>query len=389
MACGDDRATLGALAAALVMGCAGAELPCLDHDGCEWGGKCVNGACVGGMPAPSTQASAPPPEYEGAPRTGSELARHAAARLCFEARAALQIPRGNLGLVAVDGRLFAIGGTTGEAVSVVEMYEPATDTWSFRAPMAHPREGAAIAAVGDTIYVFGGFGGRGYDSGSLRDRIGAGESFRGDVEAYDVPTNTWRSLPRLPVHHIAQVSPVAVTIGAEIFLLNGVDGEGMWAFDTESETWASLPGTPITDVQSAVKDGTVVYAASGPGWARSVSGGGAELARLDLSTSRWTTLSRLPHELFVEGPQRGRLAQLDSRLYYVGSSVDFASGAPTEVAFFEPSTGTWSVAGSLGSVRHAFGVATLDGKIYVAGGFIPRMQYAQFPTDTLEVSCDP
>lgn len=68
----------------------------------------------------------------------------------------LPTPRAELGLEAVHGVLYAIGGVgSHEESNVVEAYNPNQNTWSTKAPLPFPRLGAQPAAIDGVIYVVG------------------------------------------------------------------------------------------------------------------------------------------------------------------------------------------------------------------------------------------
>jgi N-acetylneuraminic acid mutarotase len=59
----------------------------------------------------------------------------------------LQCGRGALSVVAVDGRLYAIGGFNGRYLSSVERYDPLTDSWTYCESLQQPRSGCGIAHI--------------------------------------------------------------------------------------------------------------------------------------------------------------------------------------------------------------------------------------------------
>jgi hypothetical protein len=66
---------------------------------------------------------------------------------------------GGLDVVAVDGKVIAVGGGNDEAGTVtgaVQEWDPKTERWSNLSPLRIPRHGHATAAAGDRIWVFGG-----------------------------------------------------------------------------------------------------------------------------------------------------------------------------------------------------------------------------------------
>ena len=71
-------------------------------------------------------------------------------------------------------------GSNWYAWKAVEVYNPATDTWTTNAEMPVMRAGAGIAVLGGRIYVMGGF---------------AGQQPSASVEEYDPTNDSWRTLP--------------------------------------------------------------------------------------------------------------------------------------------------------------------------------------------------
>src|SRR5262249_8146827 len=94
-------------------------------------------------------------------------------------------PRGMLGVGVVNGILYAIGGSA--PATVTEAYDPGGNTWTTKAPMPTVRSGLGVAVVNGVIYAVGGV----YSPGSTT-------GFMSAVEAYDPATNTWTSRAPLP-----------------------------------------------------------------------------------------------------------------------------------------------------------------------------------------------
>src|SRR2546426_8663256 len=66
-------------------------------------------------------------------------------------------PRGALAVAESGGQLYAIGGYDGSGNSAaVEVYDPATNTWTKKAPLPTPRDHLAAATVGGKVYAIGG-----------------------------------------------------------------------------------------------------------------------------------------------------------------------------------------------------------------------------------------
>lgn len=129
-------------------------------------------------------------------------------------------PRNHHVLVAVGGKLYAIGGRIGHAyvsgwsvpVAANEEYDPATDRWLPRSPLPSPRSALAAAVVNEKIHILGGEEWRGYASIVHRTH-----------EVYDPKTNRWQaSVPlRTPRHGF-----VAAAAGNRIFAISGANVSG-------------------------------------------------------------------------------------------------------------------------------------------------------------------
>jgi N-acetylneuraminic acid mutarotase len=59
--------------------------------------------------------------------------------------------------VVLSGRLYVMGGRVGTTyLDAVQTYEPVTNTWSTRTPMINRRAGLAGGAINQLIYTMGG-----------------------------------------------------------------------------------------------------------------------------------------------------------------------------------------------------------------------------------------
>lgn len=82
----------------------------------------------------------------------------------WQVAAALPTARGSIAAAVLNGRLYVFGGemttASGSAVSnAVERYDPATNSWQVLAAMPYSAHGLGAVAVGNAIYVMGGFTG--------------------------------------------------------------------------------------------------------------------------------------------------------------------------------------------------------------------------------------
>ncbi|MFZ3214070.1 MAG: hypothetical protein WA188_21385 [Terriglobales bacterium] len=130
-------------------------------------------------------------------------------------RTAMPTPRNHMAVGGVNGKIYAIGGRVGAAfigaasdISLVEVYDPATDQWG--APGA--RMPTARSAVGAGVY-----NGRIYVAGGEYQDPFIQATFRA-FEAYAPATNTWTILPPMapPRHGIA-----SAVIGNRFYAVSG------------------------------------------------------------------------------------------------------------------------------------------------------------------------
>jgi peroxiredoxin/N-acetylneuraminic acid mutarotase len=134
----------------------------------------------------------------------------------WESRAPMAVPRNHAFAAGVNGKIYVIGGRTGHGfilsatnTDVVEEYDPANDIWSApKERMPTPRSGGGWGTDGRRIYVAGG-------EVTTKQLVGA---FRG-IEAYEPATNSWTTLPSMPMprHGVA-----GAVIGNRFYLVSGM-----------------------------------------------------------------------------------------------------------------------------------------------------------------------
>jgi len=232
----------------------------------------------------------------------------------------------------------------------------AQSTWTTLAPLpGGPRQEIAAAAIGDTIYVLGGFddGGR----GTAR------------VERYDVQTDRWTRAADLPmaVNHAG-----AGVVGQQLYAIGGFTGSSfqptaaVFRYDAAGDAW-----TPVSALPSARGALAVVSLA---GRLHALGGSGpASLTThsvYDPAADAWTDLAPLP------GVGRNHLAavELDGFVYAVGGRRDGGGQANVDALVrYDPAADTWTALAPLPTARSGIGAAVLHGRIVVMGGEVDPM----------------
>lgn len=137
----------------------------------------------------------------------------------------------------VNNKLYVFGGYGGGnpygVFNFVEEYNPATNTWTSKAPMPTTRSSATAVAYNGEIYVFG---------GSLPS-----DQRTSVVEAYNPTSNTWRTVTNIPVSNL-QGYAISV-IGSKAFIIGGHNGSIMvntvMTYDFATNIWKTTGYAPL------------------------------------------------------------------------------------------------------------------------------------------------
>lgn len=91
--------------------------------------------------------------------------------------------RSGAGVCALGNYIYVMGGYDGtNQLNTVERYDVETDSWSYTASMRHRRSALGVTAHHQRIYVLGG-----YD----------GNTFLDSVECFDPETETWTEVTKM------------------------------------------------------------------------------------------------------------------------------------------------------------------------------------------------
>jgi N-acetylneuraminic acid mutarotase len=267
--------------------------------------------------------------------------------------------RGGLGVAVVYGKIYAIGGLSGDLpVNNNEMYNPLTNEWTIEAPMPTARSGCAIAVYNNEIYVIGGTVGSGYV---------------GNNEMYDPTTNTWETKASMPTPR-SDLS--ANVVNNKIYLIGGkeysntspyyVQSDVNEVYDPANNSWtpeASIP-TAVYGYASAVIDGKIhiVGGSESPGTVFVDSN-----QVYDPQTGKWSLAANLPSVDSYGAATATEGFMAPSRLYFIGGYfLDSFSG---NVQAYDPDNNSWTTGASMLTHRAYLGVANINDVLYAIGGF--------------------
>lgn len=160
--------------------------------------------------------------------------------------AATPMPTARMGLVAavMNGRIYVIGGRTDgystSAVGTVEVFDPGTQLWTTGNPMPTPRYFAAAAVTGGEILISGG----NFETNVLRT-----------LEAYNPLTNQWRNRTAMPT---ARAQLAMAEANGHLYAVGGYAGLiSQWVGTVEeynplADTWAVRASMPTARAHLAL-----------------------------------------------------------------------------------------------------------------------------------------
>jgi len=148
--------------------------------------------------------------------------------------------REHLAGAVIDSLIYVVGGRVGSSNrNTLEAYSPATNTWYTRASMPTARGGLAAAALNGRMYVFG----------------GEIPGVYAQNEEYNPATNTWRTMAPMPTprHGIG-----AASVGDSIFIIGGAPVQGFGVTDV-NEVFTLAPLTGVHEHRSSAPSSFLLY----------------------------------------------------------------------------------------------------------------------------------
>ena len=222
----------------------------------------------------------------------------------WEYKANMAKGRQDLCSVALNGKIYALGGLNSTSLNSVEEYDPVTNTWVSKANMLTARQDFAAATCNGKIYVFGGSNGS--------------NAYLNSVEEYDPTTDTW----------IAKANMLngrklmgAAEVNGEIYVIGGFANNSMSkaveAYDPETDTWTTKENMPTE------RDYLGVAALNGRIYATGGENGNGMIDTVEVynpSTNKWTTVASLNNTRALHGA-----VVANGKLYVIGGGTQHSS----------------------------------------------------------------
>lgn len=274
----------------------------------------------------------------------------------------LPIPRSEVAVAAVGTTIYVIGGyaaagphpTALDATGKVDVDQPlvqafslATGRWSDRAPLPRGLNHVGVTAFNGKIYAFGGF------DQQNRDPVA-------DANVYDPAADAWTALPPVPS---ARGSIGVAVLDGKIHLVGGRDvhSVGMHdVFDPVTNRYTSAAPLPVgRDHLGLVAYGGKLYAVAGR--IDDFDHNTSFVDAYDPATNRWTSRAPMPS-------QRSGMAVVvfHDRILAIGG--ERGGGTFTNNEAYDPQTNAWSVLTPLPEGRHGTGAVVIGDTLYLPAG---------------------
>ena len=284
-------------------------------------------------------------------------------------KAPMSQARAGLGVAAVNGKIYAIGGYNDSHtfLGTNEMYDPETGNWLNKTPMPTPRSQFAISVYQNKIYVTGGL-----LKEPFADRVRASAA----NEVYDPSTDTWESKASMPTPRSGLSASV---VKGKIYLLGG--GQEFpypnWGpssinevYDPETDTWATKTSMPqrVFLAASVVLDEKIHVLG---GQFEFLGGGFGDFHQVyDTENDTWTMVTPVPEGFYSAGAGVTTGTYAPKRIYVIGGARLNADQNPSNVTqVYYPDQDNWTVGAPMPTPRSGFSVAVLNDELYAIDGW--------------------
>lgn len=265
-------------------------------------------------------------------------------------------PTQETAVVALDGKLYVIGGFDASlaVVDTLQVFDTETCEWSLGPALPRAIHHANAAVHGGRIYV-----------------LGAMETINfttvGHVWSLAPGDTAWQVHAPMAAGQ-ARGASVAATIGDRIYVVGGLRNGSvaqLSAYDPGTDTWdTNLPPLPITrDHGCGGAVGGTLYATGG----RSTNIGALQgtVYAFTPGAQAWEAKAAMPT------PRGGTACGVvGDRIIVVGGEGNGAaqSGVFPEVESYDTTTDTWTEHDPMVTPRHGMGAAVIGASLYVPGG---------------------
>ncbi len=268
--------------------------------------------------------------------------------------APLQLERQEVAVAALGQNIYVIGGFMGASIlASMEVYDSANDSWSYAAPLPTPIHHAAAAVVDDQLYVIGGWNNL------------FGEPLA-DLWLYNPATDQWQAKTPMPQ---PRGSPAAAVIDNKIYVAGGWPlsrSQDFAVYDPQTDSWqtlADLP-SPRNHLGAAAVNGQF-YAVGGRESLGAGQGNRDAIEMYDPGIGQWSVLADMPQP-------RGGLAVVAYKHYVLAFGGEGNASRPegtfVNVDAYNTESDSWQALADMPLGVHGIGAALLNGRVHIPGG---------------------
>jgi N-acetylneuraminic acid mutarotase len=267
-------------------------------------------------------------------------------------------PNSELAVAELDGKIYLMGGypASRQTVNTVQIYDAATDSWAFGEPMPVPSNHNVAVAVNGMVYTIGG-----------QPTAQGGGPFLQDVYAYDPATATWTERAPMPTWRSAAAGAV-IEGKIYVAGGRPPHGHDFAVYDPNSDQWTTLPNMPTARnhfVAAAI--GGEFYAVGGRFGAGFASEVTDVVEIYNPQTNEWRTGVPMPTRRSGHNGimANGCLHIMGGE----GNGEGNVNGLYPQHELYNPQTQTWITVGEMPTPMHGVvGMAFINGWLHFPGG---------------------
>ena len=255
--------------------------------------------------------------------------------------AAMNEPRQEMAVAALDGKVYTVGGLAGRA-NANEVYDTKTNSWSLAADLPLDTDHDWAVPLNGRVYVGGGRTNR--------------------VFFYDPPAGSWTEVT--PSAFVHGGTPAAAVIAGRIYVAGGtgggMSGNELEAYDPATNRWTTLAPMSCARNHTAggVLDGKLYVAGGRPGSQDC-------LEVYDPAANTWARRASMP-----TGRSGVAGAVIGDCLYIFGGEGNPGdpNGIFHQVEAYDPAVDRWTELPPMQTGRHGIYAAVIGSVVYLPGG---------------------
>jgi N-acetylneuraminic acid mutarotase len=273
-------------------------------------------------------------------------------------------PRRGEAAATSNGIVYVVGGAppfSTSSVATAEAYNPATNSWTTLPSMPIASQQLTAQSINGIVYAIAGGGCCGAYS---------------DVQAYNPVTNTWSLKTPAPT---ARYGATSAVVNNKIYVMSGGSGYGalyqsLEVYDPVTNSWTTKASMPFfRGGCAAIAVNGIIYAIGGGNSSGTIFG---TVQAYDPATDTWSIKTDMPT------PRGGLTVTVhNNKIYAIGGNNN-TDGDIGIVEIYDPSTDTWTVGPPLAPALQSLTSATVNEKLYTFGGTIPA--FPNSPVLTVE-----